>query len=162
MMRDDPFRLAVQRLFARLSLPEPRFDGSGSVRLRIEGTAVDLADDDRGLLRIEALAGLLPEDPVQRQAAIDQILRVNAGLLIDIEVGTYIKPSPDGRDMVCVEAHFPYFDRDPEGLVSRIEDVLRRIEIHRAAQPVGGVARTAPPTSNPSEPGFEQALIFRP
>lgn len=161
-MHTDAFKHTVGRLFGRLGLSEPHFDASGSVRLRIEMVAVDLVDDDRGAMRIEGLAGVLPADQRAKSEAMHEVLRVNAGLMIDSRAGTYVKTRADGREMLCVEASHAYLPDDLDGLVSCIEDVVRRIEIHRAAFPADTVARKVQPVSQSSQSSIEQALIFRP
>ncbi|MGV8938749.1 MAG: type III secretion system chaperone [Allorhizobium sp.] len=160
-MQTDAFKHSVDRLFSRLGLPEPYFDASGSVRLRIEMVAVDLVDDDRGSMRIEGLAGVLPLDQRAKSEAMHAILRVNTGLMIDSRAGTYLKVREDGREMVCVEASHAYVPDDIDGLVSRIEDVVRRIEIHRAAFPAENSARNIPNVSSSPEANIENTFIFR-
>ncbi|KAB0676862.1 type III secretion system chaperone [Aureimonas leprariae] len=161
-MREGDFTAAVRRLFERLGLGEPRFDGTGIVRLRIEAVGVNLTDGGNGRMLIEAQAGPLPPDGPARAGAVAEVLRTAAGLLLDSEAGTYLRAFPGGQDMVLVQASHPCRSGDLDRLATRIEDVVHLAELHGASLASGASAKAAPRPAKPAAPGIDDMLIFRP
>jgi hypothetical protein len=158
-MRESPFSETVRLLFDRLDLDAPRFDDTGIVRLRVEDVGVNLSDGGTGHLVIEGQVGPLPDDPARRGEAVRQVLRTAAGMILTGEAGTFSRSFPGGKDMLSVQASYPYGTNDLDRLVAKIEDAIYLIEVHGAA--LSGTGRKPAPAER-RDRGPEDAVIFRP
>ncbi len=154
------FRSTITVLWERLGLGEPHFVEAGRIRLLVEATGLDLADNDRGALVVEAVAGSLDAaDDGARHRQIRRVLETNLGLLRDGEAGVYVRDLPGKSSALVACAAYRYALADTGRLARMIEDVVGAVEFYRAelaASPAPAAAWRDAATTETS------TLIFRP
>lgn len=158
LVSDRPtFQTAVRTLFVRLGLSDPpRFDATGIVRLRIDGQGVNLSDDGRGHLVMEAIAGPVPEDEARRRAWRAETLRLAPGFLLTQAAGAFLRRQGNAT-LLVVQGRYRLGANRVELLEAMIEDVLFLSERYGRALPGPGTA----PSPTSVAPGAEDFLIFR-
>lgn len=154
------FGSTITALWDRLGLGRPHFAEAGRVRLIVESTGIDLADDDRGGLVVEAVAGSLDAgDDEARHRQIRRVLETNLGLLRDGEAGIHIRDLPGKNRALVACASYRYAPADIGRLVRKIEDVVAAVEYYRAEL----AANPAPAAAWHDAAAAETStLIFRP
>lgn len=154
------FRSTITALWDRLGLGRPQFAETGRIRLVVESTGLDLADNDRGALVVEAVAGSLDAaDDGARHRQVRRVLETNLGLLRDGEAGVHIKELPGKSRALVACASYRYALADTGRLARMIEDVVAAVEFYRAEL----AAAPAPPAAWRHAAAAEAStLIFRP
>ncbi|KQT54069.1 hypothetical protein ASG43_00030 [Aureimonas sp. Leaf454] len=163
MQRDD-FPSAIRALWTELKLGEPRMVDPEHVRLRIESIGIDLYDSGRGIVLIEAVAGLLSEDPARAARQVSQILRTNLGFLVDGDAGVFLRAAPSGAQSLVATSSYRLDASSTTRFVAKIEDTLRIAEFY-AGELKGNDVRLVParsPTGSIASTEPEAAVIFRP
>ena len=124
------FQSAIEALWQSLGLPAPRFTEAGRVQLRVESISLDLADNGRGTLVIEGIAGTISAEQAARSTQIRKILQTNLGFLLDGEAGVYAKSDKNQQLSLIVQASCAFNSLSTDILIQKIEDVVRTIEYY--------------------------------
>lgn len=154
------FRSTIAALWDRLGLAGPHFAETGRIRLTIDSTGLDLTDNGRGALVIEAIAGSLDAaDGDGRRRQVRTVLETNLGLLRDGEAGIYVRELPGKSSALVAHASYRYALADIGRLAGKVEDVVAAVEYYRAelASPSATAAYR-----DPVGGAETSTLIFRP
>jgi len=152
------FEAVVGALFSRLDLGVPRFDATGIVRLRVDDGSVNLLDDGRGHVLVEAVAGRVPEDASARRVWRAAFLRQVPGLLLVNEAGLFLRRQASAQ-MLIAQGRYRLRSGELEHLEQLIEDVLAQAERH--GRLLGDASRAAPRASVPAPETESEVMIFR-